>query len=54
MTTQTLITAEQFSSMSFDVPTELVRGELVEMTNPGGWHGRSSSKASINPLATNG
>lgn len=33
------ITADQFSSMSFDVPVELVRGEIVEMTVPGGWHG---------------
>ncbi len=39
MTTATLITAEEFSRMSFDGPCELVRGEIVEMTGPGQRHG---------------
>ncbi|SFH81582.1 Uma2 family endonuclease [Planctomicrobium piriforme] len=39
MTTATLITADQFDRMSFDAPVELIRGEIVEMTNPGGRHG---------------
>ncbi len=39
MSIATLITAEEFSTMSFDMPVELVRGEIVEMTNPGGRHG---------------
>ncbi len=39
MTTATLITAEEYATMSFDRPVELVRGEIVEMTNPGGRHG---------------
>lgn len=39
MSTTTLITAEEFADMSFDVPVELVRGEIVEMTLPEGWHG---------------
>lgn len=34
-----LITADEFAAMSFDSPVELVRGEIVEMTNPGGRHG---------------
>lgn len=34
-----LITADEYSAMSFDKPTELVRGEIIEMTNPGGRHG---------------
>lgn len=38
-TATTLITAEEFMAMSFDRPTELVRGEIIEMTNPGGRHG---------------
>ena len=36
---QDLITAEQFAGMSFDVPVELVRGEVVEMPRPGMRHG---------------
>ena len=40
MSTITLITAEQFDRMSFDTPVELIRGEIVHMTNPGGIHGR--------------
>ncbi len=39
MSTATLITAEEFSRMSFDMPCELVRGEIVEMTSPGHRHG---------------
>ncbi len=39
MSTATLITAEEFSRMSFDTPCELVRGEIVEMTSPGQRHG---------------
>jgi Uma2 family endonuclease len=39
MSTTTLITAEEFAEMSFDVPVELIKGEIVEMTLPGGWHG---------------
>jgi Uma2 family endonuclease len=38
-TAQALITAEQFWEMDFDVPVELVRGEIVEMTRPNTWHG---------------
>jgi Uma2 family endonuclease len=40
MSTTTLVTAEEFACMSFDVPVELIKGEIVEMTNPGGWHGK--------------
>jgi Uma2 family endonuclease len=36
---QDLITAEQFARMSFDVPVELVRGEVVEMPRPEMRHG---------------
>ncbi|WP_437223985.1 Uma2 family endonuclease [Planctomicrobium sp. SH661] len=39
MSTITLLTADEFDSMSFDMPVELIRGEVVEMTNPGGRHG---------------
>lgn len=39
-TSTTLITADEFASMSFDIPTELVEGEIVEMTSPGGVHGK--------------
>jgi Uma2 family endonuclease len=44
-TTTALITAEEYSRMHFDVPTELVRGEIVfpygedGMTRPGFRHG---------------
>lgn len=46
MSTDTLITAEQFSQMSFDVPVELVRGEIVTMTSRGGVHGKVCSNVS--------
>lgn len=46
MSTSTVITADEFASMSFDRPVELVQGEIVEMTNPGGWHGRICSRTS--------
>lgn len=36
---QELITAERFAAMTFDVPVELVRGEIVEMPRPGMRHG---------------
>lgn len=39
MSTATLITADEFARMSFDMPVELVRGEIVEMTVPGYRHG---------------
>ena len=39
MSITTLITADQFDTMSFDEPVELIRGEIVFMTRPGGIHG---------------
>ena len=39
MSTKTAITAHDFETMSFDVPTELVRGELLQMNPPGMLHG---------------
>ncbi len=39
MSVSTLITADEFAQMSFDSPVELVRGEVIEMTRPGGVHG---------------
>ena len=39
MSVATLLTAEQFAEMEFDVPVELVRGEVVEMTRPEPPHG---------------
>ena len=41
-----LITAEQFAEMNLDGPYELVCGEIVEMTRPGGVHGFVCSKVS--------
>lgn len=38
-TAQSLITAEEFARMSFDVPVELVRGEIVELSRPDPAHG---------------
>jgi Uma2 family endonuclease len=52
-TTTALITAEEYSRMHFDVPTELVRGEIVfpygedGMTRPGFRHGEICSNAAI-------
>lgn len=40
MSTATLVTAEEFAQMTFDVPVELVRGEVTEMPRPGGEHGK--------------
>lgn len=37
--TKALITAEEFERMTFDQRAELVRGEIIEMTNPGPAHG---------------
>jgi len=39
MSVSTLITADEFAQMSFDGPVELIRGEVAEMTRPGGVHG---------------
>jgi len=39
-TVQSLITAQEFMRMSFDVPVELVRGEIIEMPPAGQAHGR--------------
>jgi Uma2 family endonuclease len=36
---KSLITAEAFAGMSFDVPTELVRGEILELPMPDQIHG---------------
>lgn len=47
MSTATLITAEEFASMSFDKPVELVRGEIIEMTNPGFRHGNLCFRLAI-------
>lgn len=38
-TASALITAEQFSTMTFELPVELVRGEVVEMPRPDLRHG---------------
>ena len=40
MSTSILATADEFDTMSFDHPVELIMGEVVHMTNPGGVHGR--------------
>jgi len=45
-TAQALITAEQFWEIDFDVPVELVRGEIVELTRPNTWHGYVCAKVS--------
>lgn len=39
MKTQTLMTAEEFLALPGEVPRELVRGEVVEMSPPGARHG---------------
>lgn len=45
--TSTLITADEFSSMVHERPSELIRGEVVEMTNPGSLRGQVCSNASF-------
>ncbi len=37
--TEKLITVDQFETMPFEFPVDLVRGEIVEMPPPGGVHG---------------
>lgn len=45
---KTLVTAEQFNEMSFpDVRTELVDGEIVQMSLPGYKHGRICSRIDL-------
>ena len=39
VTNPKLVTAEEFAELSFDVPVELVRGEIVEMSRPDVVHG---------------
>lgn len=39
MTTKTLLTADEYLAMPSDGPSELVRGEVVEMSPPGARHG---------------
>ncbi len=39
MSTQALMTADEFATMQFDQPVELVRGEVVELNRPGMLHG---------------
>jgi len=41
-----LITAEEFAEMHFDVPVELVRGEIVELSRPNTYHGLVCAKVS--------
>jgi Uma2 family endonuclease len=38
-TAEALITVDEFRDMDFDVPVELVRGEVVELPGPNTWHG---------------
>lgn len=42
-----LITARQFAAMAPDVPSELVRGEIIEMPRPGIRHGVVCNNVSI-------
>lgn len=42
-TATALVTADEFSSMAFDRPCELIRGEIVEMTSQGSRHGKVCS-----------
>jgi Uma2 family endonuclease len=44
--TKTLVTAEEFERMEFPEKAELVRGEVVEMTNPAPDHGQICSNVS--------
>jgi Uma2 family endonuclease len=39
-------TAAEFQELEFDLPVELVRGEIIEMTRPGARHGRLCVKIS--------
>ena len=45
--TTTLVTADEFSAMAHDRPSELIRGEIVEMTSPGSRHGKVCSNVSF-------
>ena len=47
MSVSTLVTADEFAQMSFDGPVELVRGEIVEMTRPGGVHGFACVRSTV-------
>lgn len=44
--TTTLVTADEFSAMHHERPSELIRGEVVEMTSPGSRHGKICSNVS--------
>lgn len=46
-TSSTLMTADEFSAMAHERPSELIRGELVEMTSPGSRHGLICSNAAF-------
>lgn len=39
MSTKTLLTADEYAGLVSEVPTELIRGEIVEMGTPGARHG---------------
>ncbi len=43
----TLVTADEFSAMAHERPSELIRGEIVEMTSPGSRHGKVCSNVSF-------
>ena len=45
-TTTALVTADEFSAMAHERPSELIRGEIVEMTSPGRRHGQVCSNVS--------
>ncbi len=45
-TATALITADEFSAMGHERPSELIRGEIVEMTSPGSRHGQVCSNVS--------
>lgn len=46
-----LITAERFAKMQFELPVELVRGEVVEMPRPEGRHGLVCGKVGFPLMA---
>ena len=46
-TTTALVTADEFSAMAHERPSELIRGEIVEMTSPGSRHGKVCSNVSF-------